>query len=300
MYDDDEDDDALESGEREQSHEDDRDDVEPQSDDAPEADDDEDSAEQRRLAHREKRRLDKERRRAARERDRTIIEEQSRRIAALEERLNGVAQRADLGQIDAALQHAAAETVQAQRRLLQAKEAGDAAGEIAAQEDWLRARGQADQLRALKEQATRTPPRPELTPTQIAAKARVDAYRDKFVEENSWFDPSGTDADSRAAIQISNQVAADGYPAHTPAHWAEIDRRLKAQMPHLYGAKKSTAARSPVGGGGQRSTRLSADDTRRIPRDAIEAFKEAGLWDTPEQRKEMTKKYFESSRKFGI
>lgn len=51
---------------------------------------------------------------------------------------------------------------------------------------------------------------------------------------NSWFDPDGNDADSEFARKVSKDVARDGIPINSVAHFEEVTRRIKKARPQLY------------------------------------------------------------------
>lgn len=265
---------------------------------------DEDSAEARAARRRAKRKAEKEWRRRNNERNVALIQQQQREIAELRAMVSGVVQRTDMEQLDTRLTQAQTAYRHAQERLRNAIEGGDIDQQIKLQDELYTARRSVDDLTMIKERAAKQPQQQQPSPEAI----RQQAYYDGFVARNQWFDPSGRDEDSRNAIEISNRIAAAGIPAHDPRHWAEIDRQLKAAMPHRFDAKpaatqqRQQSGRSPIGGsGGSRSPQPGgAADERRIPRAYREMLEQTGDWHDPKRRKAMVDEYFASAKRHGV
>lgn len=278
-------------------------------DDAGGEDDDhaEESAEERRRARAEQRKRDKERRQQARERDRRLIDQQAQRIAQLEAAVGSIAQRTDMGQLEGQLSQAQETYQRTMSRLREAIEGGDVDQQIKLQDELYTARRRVDDLSAIKERATQQArqPQPSAQPN-TAAQARVAAYRDAFLDENSWFDPNFGDNDSRIAGIVSDQLIKEGVAADTPAHWRELKARLRQQMPHRFGGKSGAttqrpASRSPVGGSGG-GGRPAASDARerQVPREYREMLEQSGDWADPKRRRAMIDEYFASAKRHGV
>ena len=98
-----------------------------------------------------------------------------------------------------------------------------------------------------------------------------------WLRRNTWFDPNGSDLYSSGAIKISEALLEEGYPADDPEHFAELDRRLKRELPGLSKRKKAaeTAEEDDIDLPGTVSSRRSGsggssrddddDDDRRGP-----------------------------------
>lgn len=77
-----------------------------------------------------------------------------------------------------------------------------------------------------------TPPnvqdgRQQPLPVPPAQAAEAQRMANIFLDRNQWFDPQGTDRDSRVARQIDQELAEEGYASHQKAFWLEFERRTK-------------------------------------------------------------------------
>jgi hypothetical protein len=68
-------------------------------------------------------------------------------------------------------------------------------------------------------------PQPQGQSAAVAASA--ERMANVFLDRNPWFDPQGTDRDSRMAKLIDQELAEEGYQTHTKAFWQEFERRCK-------------------------------------------------------------------------
>lgn len=88
------------------------------------------------------------------------------------------------------------------------------------------------------------PPQPRQVPAQQQGNPdladRAEQLGNRFLDRNQWFDPQGTDRDSRMARAIDEEVATDGYQPHTAAYWIEFEKRCKEAG---LGAQKAPARR---------------------------------------------------------
>lgn len=168
---------------------------------------------------------------------------------------------------------------------------------------------------AAKEEATRRPaPDPE-----AVTRGR------QWMSGNPWFKtdqrgrPQGQD--SRIAKAIDEAVYEDGFDPRTDEYWEELDKRIKQQLPHLKGRKKANdededderrsrssdrdddeqeeqeeRARPKKRSGGPKfrvggKERPLKPNEVYLPKERIDALKEAGLWDDPEERARYIKAY---------
>lgn len=65
------------------------------------------------------------------------------------------------------------------------------------------------------------------SPQQQEAARNAERMANIFLDRNPWFDPQGTDRDSRVARQIDEELVGEGYVTHTKAFWQELERRCK-------------------------------------------------------------------------
>ena len=72
--------------------------------------------------------------------------------------------------------------------------------------------------------------------------ARAEELGNRFLDRNQWFNPQGTDRDSRMARAIDDELAGEGYQPHTPAYWIQFETRCKEAG--LGGQKQATRRRA--------------------------------------------------------
>lgn len=280
-------------------------------------DDDDHSAESAESTDPEREAIRERRRKERQEKKRYRLEKEDsykREIDALRRQLeevntwkNTVERRhVDTGvqQIDKALRDAESSIELAKQAIKEATVSQDGDTLVDAQELYYAARKRHEDLTRLKAgiaQRMSAPPQQNIDP-MIVNQART------WMEKKPWYDPSGQDMDSRVALQIDNSLAQEGWNPRTPEYWTELDNRLKKYLPHRFtsemeGASMSSGEsvrknRPPTSGSGQGRGSPGAGEYRLSP-ERIRAMKEAGMWDDPEKRKRMIKRYVDMDRNQG-
>lgn len=189
-------------------------------------------------------------RRQRRNRSRRVMADRSQQeIAELRQRLEqmqGLVQQGITGQaqlaastIDGRIQSATAAVEEADRLLAVAIENNDGKAFAAIQKQRDEAVTTLYGLRSARQrlETTLQQQRAPGQPTQQASQgqprvnpdlaARAEQLGNRFLDRNQWFDPQGTDRDSRMARTIDEEVATDGYQPHTPAYWIEFEKRCR-------------------------------------------------------------------------
>jgi hypothetical protein len=161
--------------------------------------------------------------------------EENRRLAdelqALKRNVDGLGQL----EVQRAMDAARAEITAAEQQHDSAFETGDSK---VAREAFARlhnARARVAQL----EQVTRQAAAPS-APSPAPALDPVAILRDDWLERRTWFHEAPP-AEQGIVAEISDELAQSGVPAHSPAHFRELDKRLAERLPHRY-------ARSAPGG----------------------------------------------------
>lgn len=139
---------------------------------------------------------------------------------------------------------------------------------------------------------------------QAKQQPSAPAYQplaDQFMADNSWYDHSGRDADSKLVNEIDAAVAKEYIPT-SKAYWDELQRRVKLNLPHRFEADDSDTGThqeerpvarkkgGPPTGGSSRSNSSTSQQIMLSP-ERVAAMKEAGMWDDPKIRSKMAKKY---------
>ena len=122
-----------------------------------------------------------------------------------------------------------------------------------------------------------------------------------FMAANSWYNHGANDADSRLVAEIDSEVAKDYVPT-SPAYWAELQRRVRINLPQHFTAddggdepaprQNKNTRRGPPTGGSTRGNSSTTNATQvLLSPGRVAALKDAGLWDNLKDRQRMAKKY---------
>lgn len=145
---------------------------------------------------------------------------------------------------------------QAKRAMTEAYEAGEyekvaeaqaAIAQIAIEKERLRMQKQRSaQQQQQAQQQTQAPQQPQ----QRQAPAR-DLKLESWMAKNTWFGPNGDKVMTGAARAIHNTlVAEEGFDPTSDDYYAEIDRRMRREMPNKFQAdRKNVQAVTPAGSG---------------------------------------------------
>lgn len=200
-------------------------------------------------------------RRQRRNRSRRVMADRSQQeIAELRQQLQqmqGLVQQGITGQaqiaastIDTRIQAASAAVEEADRLMAQAIENNDGKAFAAIQKQRDEAVTALYGLRSARQRLETSIQQQSRQPAQSAQQtqqrgspdlaARAEQLGNRFLDRNQWFDPQGTDRDSRMARAIDEEVATDGYQPHTAAYWIEFEKRCKEAG---LGAQKASGRR---------------------------------------------------------
>jgi hypothetical protein len=122
------------------------------------------------------------------------------------------------------------------------------------------------------------------------------------MSKNTWYNPQGTDADSRVALTIDSAMADEGWDPRTPEFWEELTDRLGRYLPHRMNkapsqkqqSQQREKPRATTGGTGRDGAASSGTTTTfKVSPARVQAMKDAGIWDDLEQRNKMIKTYRE-------
>lgn len=293
--DDDHDDDA-------QGHEDDDDDSEASEDSGDEDSENsgaetlgEGADEDEREAIRERRRQERKNRKvAAREREETLRRELAARdsvINDLRTKVEGIERRnsgSELAQLEQAKRQIGQSYAYFKDQIRLATEAGNGAVVADATEKMLQAQQRFNELQNY-ERAYR---QRQATPQPL--DPRLVNYATAWMAKNKWYDPSGKDQDSRIALTLDQQMADEGWEPTTEQYWNELSDRVKKYLPHRAVDDRMNLRRpKSVVQGTKREATSSRSTGYKLSAERVQALKEAGLWDNPEQRSEAIKRFRE-------
>jgi hypothetical protein len=273
----------------------DQDDNEHESASSEGADDSDEDREAIRARRREERKHKKEAQRereAQTRREREMLrkenEDLQQRLAVLERRAQG----SEFAQLDQAIEQTGRAVGYLKEQIKLATEAGDGATVAEATEKLYQATRHAEHLVNVKRNAVQQTRQAE-THSPIDPMLRRNA--ETWMDKHNWYDPSGSDPDSRVALTVDQSMAEEGWDPRQPEYWDELDSRLKRYLPHRY-ARPPVQRRSssPVTSSGREGANSqSGGGGFKLSADRVAAIKEAGAWDDPVKRDAMIKRYRE-------
>ena len=150
---------------------------------------------------------------------------------------------------------------QAKRALTEAHEAGDyervaeaqsALSQVAIEKERIRlqtAKAQRDAQQ--REQQAQQQQQQQQYQQQQPQRQAADPKLEKWLSKNDWFEKDNVM--KAAATAIHNQIVSDeGFDPSTDEYYAEIDRRIRKEMPHKFQAKQQNAqVITPASGNGR-------------------------------------------------
>lgn len=270
--------------------------------------DTEEGDEAERRKHGRSARAKREAQRRAKERDKAELAALRAEVAQLKtgqtqitesQRVQG--QQTLKNQLDAAAQR----IINAEMRI--AKAVSDSDGETyrSALRDYTSATIEAQQYSAALEYVTRgngdaRQPQPERTeqpqPRTPVLNADGTRMKDDFLDEFSWIDPEGADADSRRVLLIDRAVANERFDRNTPEYWDEVRARMREddRLTHRLNGKQPVqrkAAGGPPISGSRDALAGPSNGKITVPAEMVKMMKDTGQWDDLKRRNAVIKDY---------
>ena len=210
------------------------------------------------------------------------------RLSVLERKSHG----SDLARLNKAIEDQDNRILFAKQKISEATRTGNGELLTSAQEMWFEARRQAEALANLKQRATA----PQKQRTIQAPDPQLQRHANKWMSENTWYDPNGKDPDSRRALNEDSILAEEGYDPKTADYWEELDRRLQRVVPHRYtedanGRPRSRPRSAVTGSGREFASTNGRSNSFTLSPDQVKAMKDAGMWDDAEKRAKMIRRY---------
>lgn len=224
----------------------------------------------------------------------TLLERQNQelleRLSVLEKKSHG----SDIARLNKAIEDQGARISFAKQKIAEATKSGNGELLTAAQEMWFEARRQYEALDALKKKVVQ----PQKQRTIQAPDPQLQRLASAWMGNNPWYDPQGRDPDSKVALAIDQAMGEEGYNPRDPDYWEELDNRLQKYLPHRYTGEanerptRTSRPRSAVTGSGRESATSSGGrNSFTLTPDQVRAMKDAGMWDDPDKRAKMIRRY---------
>lgn len=213
------------------------------------------------------------------------------RLSVVEKKTQGT----EIARINKAIEDQESKILFAKQKIKEATETGNGDLLTQAQEMWYEAKKNFEALEGLKKQSVQQPQHQTIQ----APDPMVARYAGDWMSENPWYDPNGRDSDSKIALTIDQTMAEEGWNPKTQEYWEELDNRLAKYLPHRYigEVEKSVSPstrrpRNIVTSSGRESASSSGGkNTFTLTPDQVRAMKDAGMWDDPDKRAKMIRRY---------
>jgi hypothetical protein len=219
------------------------------------------------------------------------------RLSVLEKKSHG----SDIARLNKAIDDQGSRILFAKQKIKEATETGNGELLTSAQEMWFEARRQFEALEAIKKKATAQPKQR----TIAAPDPQLQRYANEWMESNPWYDPNGKDMDSKVALKIDQAMAEEGWNPKTQEYWDELNNRLQRYIPHRYtgGVDERPSQRRPrnvvTSSGRESASSSGGKNTFTLNPDQVRAMKDAGMWDDPDKRAKMIRRYALEAKQSG-
>lgn len=144
--------------------------------------------------------------------------------------------------------------------------------------------------------------------------SRLVHHARSWMREHRWYDPEGTDKDSRRVAVIDDRLIKEGFDPRTPEYWDELSERVEKALPHRFedrrngrdddddteddeerGSRKNQRGRGPRFSTGGRERPLRKNEVYVSP-ERKKALIEAGVWEDKVLRNKYLKRYADYDR----
>lgn len=219
------------------------------------------------------------------------------RLSVLEKKSHG----SDIARLNKAIEDQGNRILFAKQKISEATTTGNGELLTSAQEMWFEARRQFEALEAIKKKATAQPKQR----TIAAPDPQLQKFANEWMESNTWYDPNGKDMDSKVALKIDQAMAEEGWNPKTREYWDELNNRLQRYIPHRYteGVDERPIQRRPrnvvTSSGRESASSSGGKNTFTLNPDQVRAMKDAGMWDDPDKRAKMIRRYALEAKQSG-
>lgn len=154
----------------------------------------------------------------------------------------------------------------------------------------------------------------------------IKPYADKavnFLKDKPWYNPNATsvsDLEDTLVVEALDKVLMRSMDPNDPRYWSTLETKVRAKLPHRFdgntpdaddegqdddndapAARQDVAPRrkGPPTGGSSRTNSGRGLKEIRLPKEMVDAMKEAGQWDNPKQRARVAQRYIDGLRNRG-
>jgi len=263
----------------------------------------------------ELRQAKRNRRRAKKDLIRTTNQEKDARLTALQRENEDFRRR--LGQverntkaehvtrIEKNIEDAQVRLEYAKMKLAEATDNNDGQAMVEAQTLWQSAHEDVRNLNYQHNQANQDLRQPQAEASTVDPE--VQRMASKWVNTHKWYDPSGTDKDSRIAKKVDELMTTQGWNPSDSDYWEELDSRLQKELPHRYNdgsdrdVRSERRPRNIVGSAGRESSTSYGGSNRQVilSPERVRMMKESGAWENPVRKQKQIEAYIKYDRENG-
>jgi hypothetical protein len=231
-------------------------------------------------------------------------EEFKRRLSQLERNTKSE----QVTRIDKGIEDANVRLEYAKMKLAEATDNNDGQAMVEAQTLWQNAQDEVRNLNYMRQQADQELRKSQDNREEPTVDPEVKRLASNWVAKNKWYNPAGTDHDSRIAKKIDELMSAQGWNPTDPDYWEELDSRLQKELPHRYNddnddeTRNVRRPRNIVGSAGREVSAAYGGSNRTqfvLSPDRVKAMKEVGAWDNPERKARMIQQFINYDRQNG-
>lgn len=263
---------------------------------------------------RESRKARRERQRRARLRNETELNFLRQQNETLEKRIRDIdtrIEKSEAGSIDQRINAIQSQLKVADQVLAKAQDDGSGEDVVEALNIRDRLKETLGRLSGAKQELSR---RSEESEQEQPVDSRLVFHASRWMKSHSWYDPHGTDRDSRIVSRIDNTLVERGFDPRTPEYWDELSDLVKEKLPHKFkngrrsesdddddleeeeddresrGSGKSSRGSGPKFSTGGRERPLRKNEVYVSP-ERKQAMVDAGVWEDPVLRNKYLKTY---------
>lgn len=257
---------------------------------------------------RESRKARRERQRRARQRNEVELNFLRQQNEQLERKLSELGtrvERTEVGSIDQRIVSTQSQLKVADQVFARAVKAGDEEDIEQATSIRDKLKEQLGRLNGAKHELAR---RSEESDRETQVDSKLVFHASRWMRENNWYDPKGSDRDSKRVAAIDDRLVKEGYDPRSPDYWEELTDRVREALPHKFKGRRNdqdddtdededheSRGKSQRGSGpkfstGGRERPLKKNEVYINP-ERKQALIDAGVWDDPVLRTKYLKRY---------
>jgi hypothetical protein len=155
---------------------------------------------------------------------------------------------------------------------------------------------------------------------QTPAATTIKPYADKavnFLKDKPWYNPnttSATDLEDTMVVEALDKVLSKQMDPNDPLYWSTLENKVRTKLPHRFESQTDDSGeddsndepqtrqqaaprrKGPPTGGSSRTQSGRGPQEIRLPKEMVEAMKEAGHWDNPKVRARVAQRYIDGLR----